>query len=56
MPTAIKDVVNALAKLRQTTPEQIKSLIQTNFAQLITNDPWLEQARTKLSQEKTCAL
>ena len=45
MPTAIKDVVNALAKLRQSTPEQIKSLIETNFSRLITNDPWLSEVK-----------
>jgi len=41
MPTAIKDVVEALAVLRQSTPEKIESLVQTNFARLIANDPWL---------------
>ena len=45
MPAAIKDVVNALAKLRQTTPEQIKSLIQANFSRLIADDPWLQKIR-----------
>jgi TatD DNase family protein len=41
MPTAIKDVVHALAALRQSTPEKIESLVQTNFSRLIANDPWL---------------
>ncbi|HXF75013.1 MAG TPA: TatD family hydrolase [Methylomirabilota bacterium] len=45
MPLAIKDVVNALAKLRQSTPNQIESLVQANFARLIAGDPWVEQAR-----------
>jgi TatD DNase family protein len=45
MPAAIKDVVNALAKLRQSTPEQIESLVQTNFSRLIADDPWLQKIR-----------
>jgi TatD DNase family protein len=45
MPAAIKDVINALAKLRQSTPEQIESLVQTNFARLIAGDPWLQKIR-----------
>jgi TatD DNase family protein len=44
MPLAIKDVVNALAKLRRSTPNQIESLVQANFARLIAGDPWVEQA------------
>ena len=45
MPAAIKDVVNALAKLRQSTPEQIESLVQANFSRLIADDPWLQKIR-----------
>jgi TatD DNase family protein len=44
MPTAIKDVINALAALRQSTPDQIQSLIEANFFRLIANDPWISQA------------
>jgi TatD DNase family protein len=44
MPTAIKDVVNVLAELRQSTPEDIESLVHTNFTQLIANDPWIQSA------------
>jgi TatD DNase family protein len=42
MPTAIKDVVNALAELYQSTPEQIEDLVQRNFARLLANDPALK--------------
>ena len=41
MPAAIKDVVDGLAELRQTTSEKIESLVQTNFARLVANDPSL---------------
>jgi TatD DNase family protein len=42
MPTAIKQVVNALAELRQSTPEQIESLVQLNFTRLTVGDPWIK--------------
>ena len=45
MPTAIKDVVNALAQLRQSTPEKIESLVHSNFSRLIADDPWLQKIR-----------
>jgi Tat protein secretion system quality control protein TatD with DNase activity len=41
MPTAIKDVVNAVAGLRQSTQERVESLVQANFIRLIADDPWL---------------
>ena len=48
MPVAIKDVVEALAELRQSTPEKIDSLVQSNFSRLIANDPWLYKIRSLL--------
>jgi TatD DNase family protein len=48
MPTAIKKVVETLAALRQSTPEEIESLVQTNFTRLIAEDPWLSAVRTRL--------
>jgi TatD DNase family protein len=50
MPTAIKDVVNTLAELRQSTPEEIESLVQTNFLRLIANDPWIQSAHLLLTR------
>ncbi|HEY3152608.1 MAG TPA: TatD family hydrolase [Candidatus Binatia bacterium] len=50
MPTAIKKVVEALAALRESTPEEIESLVQTNFVRLITDDPWLQSARALMSR------
>jgi TatD DNase family protein len=43
MPTAIKDVAKAVAELRQSTSDEIESLVQTNFLLLIANDPWLHK-------------
>jgi len=45
MPAAIKDVVNALAELRQSTPDHVESLVQANFSRLIADDPWLQKIR-----------
>jgi len=46
MPTAIREVVEALAEVRQSIPEKIESLVQATFTRLITHDPWLEKFRT----------
>jgi len=50
MPTAIKDVVNAVAQLRQSALETVESLVQTNFSSLTANDPWLRKSRTWISR------
>jgi TatD DNase family protein len=38
MPTAIKKVVEAVAELRQSTPEDVTRSVQTNFSRLIAGD------------------
>jgi len=48
MPTAIKDVVDGLATLRQTTQEEITSLVHGNFARLIADDPCFKQIHESL--------
>jgi TatD DNase family protein len=48
MPTAIKKVVEAVAALRQTTPERIEQLVHANFVRLITSDPWLREVKSRL--------
>ena len=48
MPTAIKDVVDGLARVRQTAQEEMEILVQGNFARLIANDPSLQEARRSL--------
>ena len=45
MPTAIQNVVNKVAELRQTTPERIERLAHENFSRLLTDDPWISKAR-----------
>jgi len=52
MPTAIKDVVNALATLRQSTPERIMELVQGNFARLVADDPALRKISGIVSLSK----
>jgi hypothetical protein len=48
MPTAIKDVVNALAELRQSTSEKIESLVQSNFMRRTANDSGLREIKRRL--------
>jgi hypothetical protein len=38
MPAAIKDIVNVLAELQQSTSEEIESLVQSNFMRLTADD------------------
>lgn len=48
MPDAIKDVVAGLARLRQTSEDEITSLVHANFARLIAHDPWLQEVHRSL--------
>ncbi len=49
MPTAIQNVVDKVAELRQSTSAQVKQLIHANFARMIKDDLWLEDFRRALS-------
>ena len=49
MPKAIVDVVETVAKLRQSTPKRTEHLIQANFSRMIDDDPWLDPANQILS-------
>jgi TatD DNase family protein len=49
MPTAIQNVVDKVAELRQSTSAQVTQLIHANFARMIKDDPWLEDIRGALS-------
>jgi Tat protein secretion system quality control protein TatD with DNase activity len=40
MPLLIRDVVQALAELRETTVQAIVGTVHANFARLIRSDPW----------------
>jgi len=42
LPTAIKDVVGALAELKNSTPSQIEALVEANFTRLVAGDPWIQ--------------
>lgn len=50
MPAAIKDVVGALAELRQTTRDAIETRVVDNFRRLLGDDPKLAHARAVLDQ------
>jgi len=50
MPNAILGVVEAVADLRQSTPDAIVQLIHANFSRLVGNDPWLKDWAAILSQ------
>jgi len=49
MPTAIQNVVEAVAELRNTTPERIERLVEANFGRMIEDDQWLDDIRRVLS-------
>jgi len=48
MPTAIQNVVDRVAELRQPTLERIEKLVHANFLRLIANDPSLYEIRSRL--------
>ena len=48
MPTAIRDVLNALAAFRRSTFEEITRSIHRNFTRLIAGDPWLQGIQSTL--------
>jgi TatD DNase family protein len=45
MPIAIQEVVETIAELRRSTPDQITHLVQENFSRLVADDPWLHRVR-----------
>ena len=47
MPLLIRDVVRALAELRNTTAPAIVQTVHANFARLIRDDPWLSETYAK---------
>jgi len=48
MPSAIRTVVEALASVRQTTPEEVESAVQGNFLTLVSDDPWVPEGQRRL--------
>jgi TatD DNase family protein len=55
MPAATKDVIGALAEIRQTTREAIASLVATNFSRLLGDDPWLTDVSAFLRRQRSDA-
>jgi TatD DNase family protein len=53
MPSAIANVVETVAALRQSTPERIERLVHGNFARLIKDDPWLHDIRALLDRPES---
>ena len=54
MPLLIRDVVQALAKLRKTTAEAIIQTVQTNFVRLVRDDPWLSDISARGFDSSEC--
>ncbi|UCC77508.1 MAG: TatD family hydrolase [Anaerolineales bacterium] len=48
MPLLIRDVLQALAELRNTAMETIVQTVEHNFARLISDDPWQSETYDKL--------
>jgi len=42
MPSVLRDVLQAIAELKQTTAEAVVDAVQENFLRLIHDDPWLD--------------
>ena len=55
MPLLVKDVVQALADLRQTTTQAIVQTVHTNFARLMRDDPWLSETYARFFEGQRTA-
>ena len=55
MPLVVKEVVQTLAKHRQTTPEVIIQAVENNFLRLIRDDPWLSDTYTTIEEQRHSA-
>ena len=53
MPKDIEKVVDAIAELRNSTPEQIDELVRQNFVRLVAADPWVHEISAILSHLKS---
>ena len=53
MPAAIKNIVDAVAVLKESTPKKIEILVHSNFARLIVDDSWLSEAKRQLASPLT---
>jgi TatD DNase family protein len=48
MPAVLNEVIQAIAQIKETTPDTIARVVQENFLRLIRNDPWLSDLRARL--------
>jgi TatD DNase family protein len=48
MPSAIRTVLDVLARVRQTTPEAIEATVHSNFQALVSGDQWLPEIQRRL--------
>jgi len=53
MPLRIREVVDTLAELRNTTSEHIIRTVQENLARLMRDDPWLSETYASLFRQGT---
>jgi TatD DNase family protein len=49
MPKDVQNVLNAVARVRKTSPETMAQTIHANFLRMINRDPWLKDSRALLS-------
>jgi TatD DNase family protein len=45
MPRVVKEVIQAIAQIKKTTPEAMIEAVEKNFLELIRDDPWLRGIR-----------
>jgi TatD DNase family protein len=48
MPHHLQEVIQAVADLKQTTPQGIRQTVHRNFLRLVQDDPWLPERYVKL--------
>ena len=52
MPSDISTVVDTLAHIKKTTPENIIQTVEANFLRLIDDDPWLSKVKNFIKDKK----
>ena len=50
MPSAVKDVIQTLADVKQLPAHAVARIVRKNFLRLIDNDPWLQDVRLRFSE------
>jgi hypothetical protein len=43
MPRVVKEVIQAIAQIKKTTPKAMIEAVEKNFLELIRDDPWLQE-------------